>query len=122
MQHAKLPVIRPNLSKAVIWGSFWTPYVTSPLPGGTEEVRADVLSLTDTLTTLPVCKFLCPLQPAVTETAFDVHSTCVLTLSPWLQPQAVLPTSAISHARTHYAWHVPDKIIAGDVVFLGTDS
>ena len=54
-----------------------------PSPSGHGGSRSRCVKLTDTLTTLPVCKFLYPPPPpAITHTAFDVHSTCVLTSSP----------------------------------------
>lgn len=61
IQHAKLPVIRPNFNRAAIWGSRFLLntlcYFLSPL--GHRGNRSRCVNLTDTLTTLPVCKFLC---------------------------------------------------------------
>lgn len=56
-----------------------------PLSLGHRGSRSRCVKLTDALTTLPVCKFLDPLPAALTQTAFDVHSTWMLTRSPWLQ-------------------------------------
>ena len=72
-----------------------------PLSLGHRGSKSRCVKLTDALTTLPVCKFLDPLPAALTQTAFDVHSTWMLTRSPWLQTQSCppLPSHTLKHRR-----------------------
>lgn len=84
IKHVTQPVIRQNWSRAPIWGcrALLNSLCHFPSPLGHKGSRSRCVELTDTLTTLPVFKFLYPLLPVLTKTTFDVHSTCVLTRSP----------------------------------------
>lgn len=81
MQHAKLPVIRPKFKQGSNLRFPLNSLCHFPSPWRHRGSSSRCVKLTDTLTTLPVCRFLYPLLPAGTETVFDVHDTCVLTLS-----------------------------------------